>query len=370
MKVCHVTSAHNRYDGRIFQKECRSLAKKYDVYLLVNDSNDDELKNSVHIISTKFKPKNRFERFFKSKKSILKKALEIDADVYHLHDPDLLNIVKDLQKQKKKIIFDSHEDYPQLIKEKEWIPKIFRNLVSKYYENRERKILKKIDAVVSVTPHIVDRLKKINYNTYMITNYPILSTEKIVKCDDGHTICFAGGISSQWLHHNIIKAINEINNIKYILIGDNENSYFETIKTIKGFDKVEVIGKIPKIGRPIVNFTRRVINRICVFFRSINLFDAFKIAYIGPVDGHNFKALEKALKKAKNYPETILVHVKTKKGHGYQNSENDEIGTWHGVEPFDLNNGKSKKEKDAHMITFSQAFADALYQKMKEEKEQ
>ena len=246
MKVCHVTSAHNRYDGRIFQKECRSLAKKYDVYLLVNDSNDDELKNSVHIISTKFKPKNRFERFFKSKKSILKKALEIDADVYHLHDPDLLNIVKDLQKQKKKIIFDSHEDYPQLIKEKEWIPKIFRNLVSKYYENRERKILKKIDAVVSVTPHIVDRLKKINYNTYMITNYPILSTEKIVKCDDGHTICFAGGISSQWLHHNIIKAINEINNIKYILIGDNENSYFETIKTIKGFDKVEVIGKIPK----------------------------------------------------------------------------------------------------------------------------
>lgn len=133
----------------------------------------------------------------------------------------------------------------------------------------------------------------------------------------------------------------------------------------KGY--VGVIGKIPKIGRPIVNFTRRVINRICVFFRSINLFDAFKIAYIGPVDGHNFKALEKALKKAKNYPETILVHVKTKKGHGYQNSENDEIGTWHGVEPFDLNNGKSKKEKDAHMITFSQVFADALYQKMKED---
>ncbi len=135
----------------------------------------------------------------------------------------------------------------------------------------------------------------------------------------------------------------------------------------KGY--VGSIGKIPKIGRPIVNFTRRVINRICVFFRSINLFDAFKIAYIGPVDGHNFKSLEKAFKKAKQYPETILVHVKTKKGYGYQNSENDEIGKWHGVEPFDLNKGISKRVKDDHYITFSQAFADALYAKMKEDKQ-
>lgn len=246
MKVCHVTSAHNRYDGRIFQKECCSLTKKYDVYLLVNDNNNDELKNNVHIVSTHFKPKNRFERFFKSKNSIIKKALEIDADVYHLHDPDLLNIVKYLQKQNKKIIFDSHEDYPQLIKEKEWLPRMCRNLASKYYENKEKKILKKIDAVVSVTPHIVDRLKKINHNTYMITNYPILSNQKVSKHDDGHTICFAGGISAQWLHHNVIKAINGTNNVKYILIGDNENNYFETLKNIEGFDKVKVIGKVSK----------------------------------------------------------------------------------------------------------------------------
>ncbi len=246
MKVCHVTSAHNRYDGRIFQKECCSLTKKYDVYLLVNDKNNDELKNNVHIISTKFKPKNRFERFFKSKNSIIKKALEIDADIYHLHDPDLLNMVEDLKEQNKKIVFDSHEDYPQLIKEKEWIPRILRSLASKYYENKEKKILKKVDAVVSVTPHIVNRLKKINDNTYMITNYPILSNKNIIKHDDGHTICFAGGISTQWLHHNVIKAIDGVDNVRYLLIGDNENSYFETLKKLEGFNKVEVIGKVSK----------------------------------------------------------------------------------------------------------------------------
>ncbi len=42
-KVCHLTSAHQRYDVRIFQKECLSLAKHgYDVTLIVNDDLEDE----------------------------------------------------------------------------------------------------------------------------------------------------------------------------------------------------------------------------------------------------------------------------------------------------------------------------------------
>lgn len=34
MKICHLTSAHNNNDTRIFYKECVSLAKKYDVYIV------------------------------------------------------------------------------------------------------------------------------------------------------------------------------------------------------------------------------------------------------------------------------------------------------------------------------------------------
>ena len=246
MKVCHITSCHPRYDGRIFQKECVSLTKKYNVYLLVNDDKKDEIKDKVNFVSTKFQPKNRFERFFKSKKNIIKKALEIDADIYHLHDPDLLGIVKKLKQNKKLVVFDSHEDYPALIKEKEWIPRAFRNLISKLYEIREKKILKITDAVIGVSPHIGDRLKLINTNSYMVTNYPILSNLKIKKEDDGKTICFAGGISNQWLHGNIIKAIEDIKNIKYLLIGNNKSDYFETLKKLDGFNKVEAVGLVSK----------------------------------------------------------------------------------------------------------------------------
>jgi len=131
VKVCHLTSAHSRYDIRIFIKECRSLAiNGYDVTLIVNDDKDDEILDGVRIVSTKYKYKNRIDRFIRSRKKLLDKAIEIDASIYQLHDPDLLPIGNKLKSLGKKVIFDSHEDVPQQIKDKEWIPKILRNLIS------------------------------------------------------------------------------------------------------------------------------------------------------------------------------------------------------------------------------------------------
>ena len=83
-KVCHVTSAHPRYDVRIFHKECKSLANNgFDVTLLVNDNLPNESIDGVKIISTQLKPKNRYDRMVKSKKRIKRLMLEIDANIYH-----------------------------------------------------------------------------------------------------------------------------------------------------------------------------------------------------------------------------------------------------------------------------------------------
>lgn len=242
MKICHITSVHYRYDGRIFKKEAVSLSKKYNTYLLCNDELENEVKCGVKFVSTNFTPKNRIERFLLSNKKILIKALEIDADIYHLHDPELLNIALKLKKKNKIVIFDSHEDYPSNISQKKWIPKYLRKLVSIMYEKKEKFVLKKIDAVVTVTTKIMDRIKKINKNTILITNYPILNNNYGRK-HNGKTLCFAGGISKQWMHNNVIEAIKDLD-VKYIIAGNNNSSYFESLKTLDGFEKVEAIGKI------------------------------------------------------------------------------------------------------------------------------
>lgn len=149
MKICHVTSAHERYDTRIFHKECKSLANNgWDVYLLVNDKDADCCIDNVNIVSTEFEPKTRYERMVLSRKYIKRKCLEIDADIYHLHDPELFAIIGFLKRHGKKVIFDSHEDYVSTIKDKGWIPSKLRKIVSAAFGRYEKKIISKVDGAV------------------------------------------------------------------------------------------------------------------------------------------------------------------------------------------------------------------------------
>ncbi|MES2588621.1 MAG: glycosyltransferase family 1 protein, partial [Bacteroidota bacterium] len=130
-KICHITSVHKQFDTRIFIKECCSLSKNgFDTKLLVLNG-ESCVKDGVEVISVKVPLKNRLTRIFKASKAILKKAIEIKADVYHLHDPELLRIALKLKsKTGAKIIYDSHEDLPKQIMDKHWIPKVVRKSLS------------------------------------------------------------------------------------------------------------------------------------------------------------------------------------------------------------------------------------------------
>lgn len=246
-KVCHVTSAHPRYDVRIFHKECKSLANNgFDVTLLVNDNLPNESIDGVKIVSTQMKPKNRYERMVKSKMKIKTLMLEIDADIFHFHDPELLPEAAWIKKKGKKVIFDFHEDVSQQILFKTWIPGKLRKTVSSIYKSYEKNKAKSFDAIVTVTPKFVERLKMINPNTIMVTNYPIITKEnnKNNEVPKNKAICFAGGISSQWNHENIINAIKSIEGVEYILAGSGSQEYIEKLQKLEGWDKVRYLGRI------------------------------------------------------------------------------------------------------------------------------
>lgn len=249
IKVCHVTSAHPRYDVRIFHKECKSLAKRgFDVTLLVNDKMEDELIDGVKIKSTHYSYKNRYGRMIKSRKQIKEKAIEIDANIYHFHDPELLPIASVLKRRRKKVIFDFHEDVSQQILFKMWIPRIIRKIVSSLYKIYELIPIKKFDALITVTPKFVERLKKANPNTIMVTNYPIISDmedEDNIAGNKCNNICFAGCVSPQWNHLNIINAIEQIDDISYKLAGSGSKEYLGILKNLEGWNRVDYLGRIP-----------------------------------------------------------------------------------------------------------------------------
>ena len=246
IKVCHMTSAHGEEDVRIFHKECVSLAKAgYDTYLV--ERGESREKNGVHIIGVGEIPASRRKRMTEGAKKVYEAARAVDADVYHLHDPELLPYGLKLKKAGKKVIFDSHEHTAEAILEKTWITPLIRMPVYWAYSAYQSSVCHRLDAVVTVTPHMVDYFKKRNSRTAFVSNYPLLeempaessSVEKV------KAIGFAGGVSELWNHEKIITALERIPDCRYCLCGNGEERYLDLLKALPGWGQVDFFGRIP-----------------------------------------------------------------------------------------------------------------------------
>ena len=112
MRIVHLTSVHPRYDTRIFFKQCRSLAAAgHEVILVVADHYDDEWLDGVRIISVG-SCRGRIDRITRSSRLVVRKALELNADLYHCHDPELLLWTNKYMKNNAVIVYDMHENPP------------------------------------------------------------------------------------------------------------------------------------------------------------------------------------------------------------------------------------------------------------------
>lgn len=196
VKICHLTTVHSRGDTRIFVKECISLTKKFDVGLIVADGLGDFSVEGVKIYDVG-KPKNRISRILFSTNKILKKAIEINAEIYHFHDPELLLAGKKLSKIKK-VIYDVHEDVPRQILTKPYLPKRINKIISFIVERIEDRISRRFDLIITATDHIRDRFQYNNKHSKTLFNFPFLKEfEKFNQFTPKRTnsFCYIGAIS-------------------------------------------------------------------------------------------------------------------------------------------------------------------------------
>lgn len=225
VKICHMTSAHPRYDVRIFEKECVSLCESgYEVFLIVNDLLEAEDCRGINILSVPCKTESRLKRFAYAAKKVYEKALEVDADIYHFHDPELLPYGLKLKRKGKKVIFDSHEDVPSQILDKDWIPAFLRRIISGTYKIFESYGVKRIDAVVAATPHIAEQFKGRAKIVEVVNNYPKL--DDIIFHDRPFAerkkiVCYAGGIGEIRGENVMVEAMTGID-ADMVLAGDRE----------------------------------------------------------------------------------------------------------------------------------------------------
>ena len=121
------------------------------------------------------------------------------------------------------------------------------------------------------------------------------------------------------------------------------------------FTLSRILNAVPVIGKPLCNLIYTIKEDIKGLVYKNNFFTALGFNYLGPVDGHNVKAMEQLFEIAKTYSRPSLIHVITTKGKGYSYAESSPK-SYHGVSPFDVDKGATESGK----LTFSDVAGAAL----------
>jgi len=248
IKVCHLTVTHSENDNRIFQNECKTLIKEgYDISIIAPNV-EDKILEGINIIGFKCNMQP-LSRVFVGAGTAYKKALEIDADVYHIHDIELFKYGVKLKKKGKKVIFDSHEDWLVYANDITWMPGLIKKLISGYLRRLYKKNLGYFDAVITVSPHILEKIVQYTNHAYMITNYPKYDDSKTISfsredyLSRQNTLFYSGTVSNQEV---ILKAISDIPDITYNIAGTFLEDYKTKISKFPSWNKVNYLGYLTR----------------------------------------------------------------------------------------------------------------------------
>lgn len=212
IKVVHVSSGHHRNELRVHLKQCNSLAAAgYSVYFVVADGGGDAKIGDVHVLDVGI-PRGRFQRMLVFPLRLLRRARQINASIYHFHDPELLTIALALRSGGAKVIYDSHEDVPRSIMSRDWIPFPLRRMVSMGFEFFENFVAHRLACVVGATPFIAERFSSVGCRSVAINNFPLPSEIIDVPASRNPmpVICFLGGITLVRGVREIIEALESL----------------------------------------------------------------------------------------------------------------------------------------------------------------
>ena len=247
-RVAHLSTAHGRGELRVHLKECNSLAKAgYETHYIVADGLGSKLCEDIFVYDIG-KARNRFTRMLISPWIMLIAARRINAKIYHFHDPELLLIGLFLLARGAKVIYDSHEDAPRALLNREWIPSWIRYPLSIMLEKLENFVSHRLSAVVTATPFINERFAHINSVTKLIQNYPLLNEieVRVYPKISRSNFCYLGGVSKS---RGILEMVESFENVdaKLIIAGKFENEITKKIAShISGWRKVDYRGLVTR----------------------------------------------------------------------------------------------------------------------------
>ena len=194
------------------------------------------------------------------------------------------------------------------------------------------------------------------------------------KLDDRKTkvVCVIGdGALTGGMAQEALNDAGSSNSDITVILNDNEMSisknvggityFLSKLRTKRFYTKTNnrikrLIIRIPHGGKSLVRFTQKIKRSIKQMVIPKMYYEDIGFTYLGPVDGHDIEKLESVLRTSKLISGPVLIHVVTKKGKGYKFAE-ENPDRFHSTSSFDIQTGKTKKEKQTD---YSKVFGEKL----------
>lgn len=183
-----------------------------------------------------------------------------------------------------------------------------------------------------------------------------MSKARDINGDDYHVVpiigdgALTGGMALEALNH-----IGSDRTNMTIILNDNEMSIAPNVGAMHNmlgrirtntqynrvkYDAEDFLQRLPQVGTKLRDMADKLKDSLKYLVVDGIFFEELGIKYIGPVDGHDFEALQQAIESAKDYNGPVIIHVITKKGKGYHPAEDDKLGKWHGLGPYKIETGE------------------------------
>ena len=183
----------------------------------------------------------------------------------------------------------------------------------------------------------------------------------------------ANGMAFEALNNN-----DKFNHKVIIIINDNNMSIDQPVgalhnmlqnirlspKYIRWKDRYRKHMEKNKFTQWLFSFTKKIKDGITHLIYRDNFFGTFGYYYIGDVDGYDFKEMEHAFKKAKKKKSSVVIHVSTIKGKGYNLAETSNVSSWHSVPPFNIEDGSIKDVLPENKIKLSKVIANKIEEEL------
>lgn len=234
MKIVHITTVHDPFDTRIFEKMCQAAAKAGCEVTLVATHDREEVASGISIRPIR-RRNNRLARAIFGVREAVALAKHIKADIYHIHDPELLLGITALRRSGK-VVYDMHENVSASIRHKVWMSPWIRPIVAKAWSLLERILLSNIPVIYAELSYAVDYpwVRQFEF----ILNMPKI--EKFSQVAEAATksrkVVYVGAVTEargSLITMQAIRLLNEASSdIQFVCIGPASKEHFATLQEL------------------------------------------------------------------------------------------------------------------------------------------